>query len=258
MTLVWGATFGDPNLKTIALKLADYAWDDGSNIFPSVATVSEATELDRRTVQRGLRKLHQLKLLTVKEGEAFKGGRGRSTRYTMDLAWLIARQRDQNSVTVTPIKERQPAALSTVKGVTGARKGVTLPPEPLEPLEKKALRVGTNLGHTALDSVPADWIASAKKENPKHSHMVADEAGKFLAWYAGEVRNDWDSKWSDWVVRFTRRPPGKKTARQTVQAWDSGPAPHDTTGGVHGFKAYTERMIAEGKFDPSLGRSDRR
>ena len=57
MSMVYGHQFGDPALKAVALKLADYADDYGQNIWPAINTIARQTEYSRDTVNRRLRQL---------------------------------------------------------------------------------------------------------------------------------------------------------------------------------------------------------
>lgn len=115
---VYKAKLGSPTRKAIAAKLADWADDDGSSIFPSVQRIADETETSTRTVQYVLREFEEEGLLVVVE----KGGKGRgsTTEYRLDLSKLAALPRTR---TVSDSKGANPAPLARRKGARGARKG---------------------------------------------------------------------------------------------------------------------------------------
>jgi hypothetical protein len=64
---VWKSKIGDPVAKSVLLKLADNANDQGQ-CWPSIANISAETELSQRTIQTKIRKLESMKLLATKRG----------------------------------------------------------------------------------------------------------------------------------------------------------------------------------------------
>src|SRR5690606_17790005 len=59
--------FGSPQLKAVAIALADHAEHDGTKVYPSVKVLAEKTELCERTVQYKLRELESCGLLVLVE-----------------------------------------------------------------------------------------------------------------------------------------------------------------------------------------------
>ena len=57
MTQVWDSGQYNGSKLLLLLALADFAHDDGGNVYPSVDTLAQKTRCDRRTVQRNLRQL---------------------------------------------------------------------------------------------------------------------------------------------------------------------------------------------------------
>ena len=57
MNEVWESRKFEGNQLLLLLALADFASDDGGNVFPSVEKMAEKTRASRRAVQRNLRKL---------------------------------------------------------------------------------------------------------------------------------------------------------------------------------------------------------
>lgn len=74
--------------KLVLFKLIDHADDDGGHIYPSIASLAEMAMCNRRTVQRILRDLCVVGLLSVVEQGG--GGPGRTTRYRLHVDVLEA------------------------------------------------------------------------------------------------------------------------------------------------------------------------
>ena len=60
MSWVWKKSKATGTDKFVLLAIADNAWDDGSNAWPSVNTISRKTGLSTRTVQRCIQNIHDL------------------------------------------------------------------------------------------------------------------------------------------------------------------------------------------------------
>jgi hypothetical protein len=74
--------WGSPSRKIVALKLADVAREDGSKIYPSIATVAAEAELSERQVQRVMDEFRKEGLLVItRKG----GGRYKTTEYRLDM-----------------------------------------------------------------------------------------------------------------------------------------------------------------------------
>ena len=85
----------------LALKLADHAHDDGTHIYPGVASLAEKTRQSERAVQYQLRRMEKSGwLIPVDQG---KGGRGRSREYRISPAWL-------NGAELAPIADEEKGA----------------------------------------------------------------------------------------------------------------------------------------------------
>ena len=98
MTRLFKAKLGSASRKMLAIRLGDFADDEGRGIWPSVARLATETELSERTVQRLLQDfVTEGLLIVVKEGGS---GRGNSTRYDFDLDALERIAANNNS----PIK----------------------------------------------------------------------------------------------------------------------------------------------------------
>jgi hypothetical protein len=114
--------WGSPSRKIVAIKLADVAREDGSKIYPSIATVASEAELSERQVQRVLEEFRKEGLLVV---VTKGGGRNRTTEYRFDLAAVDALPDAKplsdfaviNGDNVTPFKPER-VTLTTLKGDT--------------------------------------------------------------------------------------------------------------------------------------------
>ena len=74
--------WGSPSRKIVALKLADVAREDGTKIYPSIATVAAESELSERQVQRVMNEFRKEGLLIItRKG----GGRYKTTEYRFDM-----------------------------------------------------------------------------------------------------------------------------------------------------------------------------
>jgi len=138
-SLVYRRKFGSAQRKAVALKLADHAGDDGSRIFPGVATIAAEAEVSERTVQRVLKAFVEEGLLIVVR----RGGRGPTdaTEYRLDLEAVSAlpptkgvRETSLNGSgrkgdSMTPIAIPK-GDCGSKKGDTRSRKGDWVTPEP--------------------------------------------------------------------------------------------------------------------------------
>ncbi len=76
-----------PSKKIVLLALADFASDDGKNIFPSVATIALKASLSRRSVQTILAGFVNSGILRVVKNP-FGGAPGTTRHLQIDLATL--------------------------------------------------------------------------------------------------------------------------------------------------------------------------
>ncbi|WP_211149160.1 helix-turn-helix domain-containing protein [Fluviibacter phosphoraccumulans] len=116
MTEVWKLDLLAPR-KMVLLALADNANDEGTNCFPSVATIVEKCSMSERTVQGHLQSLEENGLIQRKERS------GRSTHYTLNVerisALALARKREKASQRLK-INPEEPPIQGEVIHNTGA------------------------------------------------------------------------------------------------------------------------------------------
>src|ERR1044072_9077547 len=137
MTWVWEHSWVKGSELLLLLAIADHADDQGRNAWPSIARLAERTRVDRRTVQRLLRRLAQQGCLAVEHTDGPRG----TNRYTvlMRTATLTnrvdnaAQAGDNNAETVDNRGggKMPPSGKSLLEGRHRSDEGAApLPPEP--------------------------------------------------------------------------------------------------------------------------------
>jgi hypothetical protein len=102
----------------LALKLADYADDDGTHIFPSIETMATKTRQSERAVQYQIGRMIKRGWLILVANQG--GGRGRAREYRISPEWLKGAE-------LAPISVGPKGADSAPngKGANGDEKGAT-------------------------------------------------------------------------------------------------------------------------------------
>mgnify|MGYP001610609570 CR=1 FL=1 len=96
MSMVYSARLGGAAKKAVALKMADCANDEGESIFPSLDTIAYDTEMSRSSVQRVIKQLLEVGVISVTKD----GGGRRPTEYRLNIRKIMSmvklnRQRGQ-------------------------------------------------------------------------------------------------------------------------------------------------------------------
>lgn len=96
MSRLFKAHLGSASRKMLAIRLGDFADDDGRGIWPTVGRLASETELSERTVQRLLKEfVDEGLLVVVSEG----GGRpGQATRYDFSMDKITRLEQAKSSV----------------------------------------------------------------------------------------------------------------------------------------------------------------
>ena len=102
MAALYEKRLGSPQMKAVALKLADCANNKGRSIYPSKCTIVQQTELDRATVFRCVAKLLDMGLLVIDRKS--KGEPRRTRQFTL-LIWLCWRR--------FPVPRKNPSRIAT-------------------------------------------------------------------------------------------------------------------------------------------------
>lgn len=105
MSRLFRAQLGSSSRKMLAVRLADFADDNGKGIWPSVETLSQETELSVRTVQRLLADFVKEGLLVIVRKAS--GRPGEATRYDFDMRMVDrlpdAKQPETTGDTMSPV-----------------------------------------------------------------------------------------------------------------------------------------------------------
>ena len=96
-------------LRFLATLLALYGDEDGCNIFPSVRRIAAELDIHPTNVRRQLKALRGLGILIV---ERPGGGRKKSTRYRMNTAALVPRNKSAGARDSEPVPLRAGATVS--------------------------------------------------------------------------------------------------------------------------------------------------
>lgn len=146
MSQLFKAHLGSTGRKMLAVRLADFADDDGKGIWPTVGRLARETELSERTVQRTLAEFVDEGLLIVVKKGGSRPGEG--TRYDFNMA-VLTRLPSSKSIadgchgvthdTVTPVTP------ATATGDTDDGYGChgdtqTVIEPPVEPSEREGAR----------------------------------------------------------------------------------------------------------------------
>lgn len=200
MALCYRARFGDPNMKAVALALADNADDDGEKIWPSVPTLAKKTEVSPRTVQYKLRALEEIKLITRVEKDGHKPDGIPSNEYKFNLQLL--QDLASGTAKIVHVKGAKsappPGAKSAPLAVLGVQilqdRGATAAPKPSlnhqEDARARARELGSSLARSARkEKTPAirlmpgdfswkDWLAHLRANDRETLADSAEAAGE--------------------------------------------------------------------------------
>lgn len=164
MTQVWKSDAYDGGTLLVLLALADWAADDGTSIFPKVATVGKKARLCPRQVQNCFAQLRADGVLV----EVAKAKRGRGTEYRL----IIDR--------VKELRRKDCVAISS--GETGFRKGV-----------KPIAVVGTNPISPPIVEPPVD--PSENRHSGASEAIASLPKGSSERW--PEMRKAFADTWPD-------------------------------------------------------------
>ncbi|WP_082373157.1 helix-turn-helix domain-containing protein [Nocardia sp. NRRL S-836] len=196
VTLVWEHAPAAGNELLLLLAIADQANDLGADAWPSVDTLARKTRLNKRTVQRLLRRLASAGLVTIEPG----GGR-RSNRYSLDLELLC----DPSSRTAnhegTPPTERHPRQSATcgtgttpeVAVLDHPSRDTAMPPDPsctaLSPSPHAHTRRARADADAGADTQAISETARAATEIIRSIHTIAPMSRPDRTVLARQVRS---------------------------------------------------------------------
>lgn len=114
----------------LALKLADYADDDGTHIFPSIETMAAKTRQSERAVQYQIKRMVKRGWLILVANEG--GGRGRAREYRISPEWLkgadlapisVGSKGEESAPNGKGASDDRKGAVDDVKGANESAKG---------------------------------------------------------------------------------------------------------------------------------------
>ncbi len=148
MSRIFRMNIGGCNRKLLAVRLADFADDDGRGIYPGVERLSLETELSERTVQRILADFEKEGILICRQRAS--GRPGVANRYDFDLERLFAcdaaaakaGSKPQTGDSVSPVTDAETGDNPDERGDNGDIEGChgdtrTVIEPPLEPLSER-------------------------------------------------------------------------------------------------------------------------
>lgn len=159
----------------LALALADHAHDDGTHIFPSIASLAVKSRQSERSVQYQLRKMEQsgwLELVNAGGGRmsGYKSG-GRPREYRISPRWIKGEELtapDDGDASGSDSKGANSAPFE--KGAAQSRKGCKTAQKRVQPSVEK--------GATAI--APEPKAIKSNQQQPTHSGGVSEPGGDSL------------------------------------------------------------------------------
>jgi hypothetical protein len=216
MSRLFKMNLGGCNRKLLAVRLADFADDEGRGIFPSVKRMASETELSERTVQRILADFVQEGILVVVRGAT--GRPGVANAYDFDLERLFSYNPPMTGDTVSPVEEAETGDnlaetgdTSDVDGCQGDTRTVIEPP--IEPSSLSA-------SAPARISVREERGKNSDTEDRKHIEAAfwglvkdwpnfadADKKGPLKQWFglSEDDRRDAVVRFPAWRATFGNR-----------------------------------------------------
>ncbi|MDX1170232.1 helix-turn-helix domain-containing protein [Sinorhizobium medicae] len=207
MSQLFKAHLGSTNRKMLAVRLADFADDDGKGIWPTVGRLARETELSERTVQRILSEFVDEGLLIVRKKGGWKPGEG--TRYDFNMGALGRLQAAKMAVegchgvtrdTVTPVT----AATGTgdtddAEGCHGDTQTVIEPPIEPSDLREGAREAEGQESQTETEQSIEKGFWALVKDWPGFAGMPKEPAKR--AWFAltADERQEAAERFPSWL-----------------------------------------------------------
>lgn len=189
----------------LALKLADHAHDDGTHIFPGIASLAEKTRQSERAVQYQLRSMEKSGWLIL-VGQA-KGGRGKSREYRINPDWI-------NGADIAPIVDKEKGEeiapiQKDAKGANDDTKGCNS--------EHERVQNGALKGATAI--APESSVTVKEPSGNRQPARRASRIALHVELRATELP-DWlpQAAWDDWCEHRETKATGKNAIPWTRPA----------------------------------------
>jgi len=179
------ADMGTCARKLVLLKLIDACEDDGTRIFPAIATIARAAQCSKRQVQRELQAFREIGLVSLVR----EGGKGpRSTNeYALDLDVLQRLGREGweavtglKGDTVSPLDDGEKGDTGDAERVTSeTKKGdIACHPTPPDPSLDPSVERGAQAREPEDRKAVERWL---KRVHPNWPSFVADSGDRALA-----------------------------------------------------------------------------
>lgn len=261
MSRLFKMNLGGCNRKLLAVRLADFADDEGRGIYPSVKRLSCETEISERTVQRILAEFVREGILVVVKEATGKPGIANS--YDFDLGKLFTYKPSETGDSVSPVEDAEtgvnPAETGDKNDGDGCHGDTRTVIEP--PIEPSSLRAGVRERsedrqepedrkkiETAFWALVKDWP----------NFDTADKQGPLKQWFAlsAEERHHAVIRFTAWRATFgNRKHITMPSTYFREKLWNNfpDPIPEGERAVVHNpfSKAWSAKRIFEMLKDPA-------
>jgi hypothetical protein len=228
------------NELLLAVKLADNAHDDGTHIFPAVATLADATRQSERSVQYQIQRMLAsgwLELVREARGGGRGGGPGRAREYRINPLWVKAhdmRIPEAERPTWTP-KAQNPAREMGAKTA------------PIS--QGKGVQPRAEMGATAIAEMGATATAPEPSLTPIETTPLTPHGGRAPENVPRESTRDGFEALASAYPRRTRL----RLARQAFDELAPGAQQlGEILAGVAAWKVSEEWQRANGRYVPKL------
>jgi hypothetical protein len=211
MTAVWEHSTQKEGSLLILLALADFAHDDGSGAFPSVATLAKKARMSERNTQYCLRRLEQA-------GEIVREG----THHSGAVIWRLVLPSIRGA-NIAGVQDLQGCNLEQGGVQFATQRGAMVAPKPLVTVKEpsESTRVSKARRKTSLpEGYQPDGMGWAlARERGWGDARIEDEIVAFCAHHEKEatLSASWAASWRTWVLNGRRF-----DARDTARASPNG------------------------------------
>lgn len=165
--------------KLVALCLADFASDDGRNIFPAIATIAKKTCMTERNVQRVLKKMQSRNWLIC----VHKSLGGKPSEYAINNAWINGSEVITNPDTSVTVKSQPRNNVTVTLETSNPDTSVTDTP---------TLETHTPTLETSNPDASVTQSIKDPSLEPLYNHHITTNAREALpVWLDVELWNDW-------------------------------------------------------------------
>lgn len=199
MTMVWDIRWPTQNHLLVMLKLADHANDEGSKVWPAVATIAAQAQCSERTVQNVLKAFRDCGLVGVVK----PGGGASPTIYTLNVSLLnalaSAKAQLEGSADLIEIPDEAYAQAADATGATIAPLGVA----PVQPATRTGATDGgrgAKLLHPNHHLEPSKEPSGAQAREDSKSDL--SEVKRPVATFVVTAA---DPQWEHWMVFLRSR-----------------------------------------------------